>query len=322
MTTMPDLSPEIDRLITELDAAIDAHMNWTHRILRFVVLRTSPGEDVLAPMAHTLCKFGCWYTKNLGHFEAIDAPAARRVERIHQAMHDAIRSICSDILAGQPGKNADLLAFEQAQSELLVLLARFKTTILSNAARNDPLTGLPLRYGIEGDFAMQQKDALRNRNLLYVALIDVDHFKRINDSYGHPVGDRVLRHLAETLNCNLRSNEPLYRFGGEEFLWLMQCKSAGEAEQSANRLLTTIRTTPVPIAENQSVTLTVTLGMAQVGDHEELASALERADVALYKGKETGRDCCVIDMLAHGNSAPAMETGVADESTRSLKLKP
>jgi diguanylate cyclase len=315
MTTMPDLSPEIDRLITALDAASDAHMNWTHRILRFVLLRTSPGEDVLAPMAHTLCTFGRWCTANRSHFETIDVLAANRLELAHQAMHDAVRSICVDLLAGRPGKADDLLAFEQAQSELLVLLARFKTSILANAVRNDPLTGLPLRYGIEGDFSLQQKDALRNHNQLFVALIDIDHFKRINDSYGHPVGDRVLRHLAETLNCNLRSNEPLYRFGGEEFLWLMQCKSAEEAEQSAQRLLTIIRTTHVPIADNKSVTLTVTLGMAQAGHHEELASALERADVALYRGKETGRDRCIIDAPGPGNSFHAMDTFRKSEPT-------
>jgi len=319
--TMPELSAETDRFIAELDAAVEAHMNWTRRILRCAVLKTSPGADVLAPLAHTLCQFGGWYTANLEHFEAIDAVAAHRVERVHQDMHDAIRAICSDMLAGQPGKHGDVDAFEQSQSELLVLLARFKTSILSNAVRYDPLTGLPLRYGIEGDFTQQQKDARRNRNLFYVALIDIDHFKRINDSYGHPVGDRVLRELADTMSRNLRGNEPLYRFGGEEFLWLLQCKSATDAELSAHRLLTTIRTTPVPIANDQTVTLTVTLGLAQVGDHEELASALERADVALYKGKETGRDRFVIDLLGHDKSIHPMEPRAASEAAGILKQK-
>lgn len=322
MTTTHDLSPETDRLITELDAAVESVMDWTRRILRFVVLRASPGDDVLAPAAHTLCQFGNWYEANRTHFEASDTLAAQHVERAHQAMHDAIRSVCNDVLAGRPGKHADLLAFEQSQAELLGLLARFKTSILSNAVRHDPLTGLPLRYGIEGDFALQQKDARRNLNLLYVALIDVDHFKRINDSFGHPVGDRVLRHLADTLNQNLRGNEPLYRFGGEEFLWLMQCKSATEAEQSAQRLLTTIRTTPVPIAREQSVALTVTIGMAQVGDQEELASALERADVALYKGKETGRDCYVIDTPGQASSFHAVGKDAESEPAETLKHKP
>ena len=291
---MPDLSPETDIFIAELDAAVEAHMDWTRRILRCSVLRTSPGEDVLAPVAHTLCRFGCWFISNRSHFEAIDAQAAQRVEAVHQTMHDAIRSICTDVLAGKPGESANLEAFEQSQSELLVLLAQFKTLFLSNAVRHDPLTGLALRYGIEHDFILRRKDARRNRSLLYVVMIDVDHFKRVNDSYGHPVGDLVLRHLAHTMKRTLRSNEPLYRFGGEEFLWLMQCNSVDEAELSANRLLTTIRTTPIPIADGQSITLTVTLGLAQVGEQEELSSAVKRSDVALYEGKNAGRDRYVI----------------------------
>ena len=291
---MPDLFPETDIFIAELDAAVEAHMDWTRRILRCSVLRTSPGEDVLAPVAHTLCRFGCWFISNRSHFDAIDAQAAQRVEAVHQTMHDAIRSICTNVLAGKPGESANLEAFEQSQSELLVLLAQFKTLFLSNAVRHDPLTGLALRYGIEHDFILCQKDARRNRSLLYVVMIDIDHFKRINDNYGHPVGDIALRHLANTMKRTLRSNEPLYRFGGEEFLWLMQCNSIDEAELSANRLLTTIRTTPIPIADGQPIMLTVTLGLAQVGEQEELSSAVKRSDVALYEGKNAGRDRYVI----------------------------
>jgi len=291
---MPELSPETEILIAELDAAVEAHMNWNRRILRCVVLKTLPGEDVLAPLAHTLCRFGRWFASNRAHFEALDGAAAQRVDVVHRAMHDAIRSICSDVLDGQTGKPVHLDAYEQSQSELLAVLAQFKTLILSSAVRQDPLTGLPMRYGIEHDFSLYQSDARRNRNLLYVVMIDVDHFKRINDSHGHPVGDRVLRNLADTMKRNLRGNEPLYRFGGEEFLWLMQCKSVEEAEHSAQRLLTTIRTTPVRLRDDHALTLTITLGLAQVGDEEELSSAIRRADEALYQGKHAGRDRYVI----------------------------
>ncbi|HJX58788.1 MAG TPA: GGDEF domain-containing protein, partial [Thiobacillus sp.] len=160
--------------------------------------------------------------------------------------------------------------------------------------RSDPLTGLPLRYGIGNDFALYQKEARRNRTLLYVVMIDLDHFKVVNDTYGHLVGDTVLQQLAEILKHTLRSNEPLYRFGGEEFLWLLKCKSADEAEQSARRVLTTIGTTPVPITDNESLTLTVTLGLARVRESENLASAISRADLALYEGKESGRNRFVV----------------------------
>jgi len=291
---MPVLPSETDIFIAELDTAVEAHMNWTRRILRCVVLRTTPGDDVLDPMAHTICHFGSWFMSSRAEFEALDAQAAQRVEAVHQAMHDAIRSICTRVLAEQPGNHADLEAFEQSQSELLVLLDRFKTLILTKAVRHDPLTGLPLRYGIENDFALYRKAARRNRTLLYVAMIDVDHFKPINDTHGHLVGDLVLRQLADVLKQTLRSNEPLYRFGGEEFLWLLQCHSAAEAEQSAQRLLGAVRTASVPIPDGAPLALTVTLGLARVREQDDLSSAIMRADLALYEGKKSGRDRYVI----------------------------
>ena len=291
---MPDLPAETDTFIAELDAAVEAHMNWTRRIVRCAVLRSTPGEDVLDLQAHTLCRFGGWFMANRSHFEMLDAPSAARVEVVHQTMHDAIRSICNDIMIGQTGQETDLDAFEQSQSELLGLLATFKTLILSRAVRRDPLTQLPLRYGIENDFILYQKEARRNRTLLYVVIIDVDNFKPINDTYGHPVGDRVLRQLADTLKQTLRGDEPLYRYGGEEFLWLLKCKSATAARQSARRVLATVGTTPVLIDDEEVLRLTVTLGLALAGEQEDLASTIKRADLALYEGKREGRNRFVI----------------------------
>lgn len=291
---MSNLSAQTDTLISELDAAVEAHMDWSRRILRCAVLRTAPGDDVLEPMAHTLCRFGRWFSLNREHFDGLDPHAAQRVDAVHQTMHDAIRSICTQVMSGNTGQSADLDAYELSQTELLGLLARLKTLIISEAVRHDPLTGLPLRYGLKHDFSLIQKDVQRNRNQLYLAMIDVDHFKRINDQYGHPVGDRVLHHLAEVMKRSLRGNEPLYRFGGEEFLWLMQCHSDMEAEQSASRLLAAIRGISIAIPDGVSLTLTITLGLARVGEEEDLSSAIKRADAALYEGKNAGRDRYVI----------------------------
>jgi diguanylate cyclase (GGDEF)-like protein len=291
---MSGLPAETDVLVAELDAAVEAHLNWTRRILRCVVLRSTPGEDVLDPMAHTLCHFGAWFTANRGEFEALDAAAAQRLDTVHRSMHDAIRSLCTQVMGGRSGLSDDLDAFEASQGELITLLANFKTLILSNAVRQDPLTGLPLRYTVENDFVLYQKEARRNRSLLYVVMIDVDHFKPINDTYGHQVGDLVLRHVAGTLKQGLRADEPLYRFGGEEFLWLLKCKSPEEARKSARRILAAVGTTPVPIDEDETLRLTVTMGLALAGEREDLSSAIRRADTALYEGKQGGRNRYVI----------------------------
>lgn len=146
---MPVMPAETTSFIAELDAAVDAHLSWTQRVLRCAVLRTSPGADVLDRQAHVLCRFGGWFTANRPAFEALDASATQRVDRLHQSMHDAIRELCGRILDGAPGREQDLLEFSQSQSELLGQLAEFKTLILSDAARLGPLTGLPLRHGVE-----------------------------------------------------------------------------------------------------------------------------------------------------------------------------
>src|SRR3569623_471390 len=126
-----DLTLNTSSFVAELDAAVEAHLEWTRRILRCVVLQTSPGEDVLDLKAHTLCHFGGWIRTHRELFELMDAPSAARVGTVHQTIHDAIRSICSTVLAGRMGAIAVLVVFEASQSDLIDLLARFKTLFLS-----------------------------------------------------------------------------------------------------------------------------------------------------------------------------------------------
>lgn len=293
-TTMPDLATESENFTSELDAAVEAHLNWSRRVMRCAVLRTSPGEDVLAPEAHTLCRFGHWFMSKHEKFEKLSVQNTQRLLVVHQAMHDAIRSICLDILAGRAGQDADLEKFEHTQAELIRLLAEFKTRFLANAVRRDHLTGLPLRYGLEEEFAEQQRICKRNQLMLYVAMIDVDHFKHVNDNHGHPVGDIALRHLADTLKRHIRPGQPLYRFGGEEFLLMMQTRSREEATLAAQRLIKLVRDTPVLVPHIGPLTLTITMGLCRVPEDMELHAAIECADKALFEGKRAGRDRCII----------------------------
>lgn len=287
------MSADLDAFVAELDDAVQAHMDWTRRIIRCAVLRTTPDADVVDPHAHTLCRFSGWFNGHRAEFDALDAAAAAKIEAAHQSMHDAMRALFVCISSGQPGSTADLDAFETSQAELIRLLAQFKTLILSSTSRRDALTGLPLRYGIESDFDRLRKEATRTQARLYVAMIDIDHFKKINDTYGHPVGDQVLRQLSATLQGALRGNEPLYRYGGEEFLWLLKCASAEEARRSAKRVLSTVGTTPIRLDSGDVLRLTTTLGLAQAGEDEPFDSVLQRADAALYAGKRSGRNTFV-----------------------------
>jgi diguanylate cyclase len=104
----------------------------------------------------------------------------------------------------------------------------------------------------------------------------------------------ALRHLADTLKRSVRPSEPLYRFGGEEFLLLMQCQTPEAATVPMQRLMHAVRNAPVPIPQGEPLALTVTMGLARAGDDESMDSVVERADRALYKGKTAGRDRYVL----------------------------
>jgi diguanylate cyclase (GGDEF)-like protein len=287
---MTDVSPDVDLLVSQFDTAVGGHLGLMQRVFRCAVLGDSPGDDVLSPQAHTLCDFGAWFGANKVHFADRNFQAVDRIESVHQDMHDAIRAICSDILANKPGQSDYLDAFEQAQSELIERLADFKTQLLVESVRQDPLTDLPLRYNLEDDFSRALKICDRNKRLLYVVMIDVDHFKAVNDNYGHSIGDVALRHLADTLKTMVRSNEYLYRYGGEEFLLLMQADSPESMKIPTQRLLEAVRNMRVPIPDEAPLLLTVTLGLARVKKGETIEQVVERADNALYEGKAAGRD--------------------------------
>ncbi|WP_374473182.1 diguanylate cyclase [Arenimonas sp.] len=291
---MSDYAHRAAVFIAELDAAVDVHLDWTRRVLRCALTHEPPGEQMLADDAHERCHFGQWLVAAGPELERLDARKAHQLVSLHRRMHDAIRLICQDVHSGRPGNLEALATFESSQAGLVQRLATFKTRILADAVRLDPLTGLPLRYSLEGEFMMGQRAAHRGGTALFVAMFDIDHFKRVNDTFGHIVGDLALRHLADTLRRILRPNDRLYRYGGEEFLLLMLAEDDSEAEAAAGRFLDAVRASPVPVPGHGDLPLRVTIGLARVAEGDGLEISVERADQALYRGKQAGRDRCVV----------------------------
>lgn len=240
---------EYESMIRALDEALNAHLTWGRKVFRSALTHTAPGADVLGPAAHEVCQLGQWLRAHTGMLQSIDAHKVKALEAAHRRMHDAIRTIMEQEQTGQTVPAAQMDAFEQAQDELTHLLTALKARLITDAIRHDPLTGLPLRYGLEHDFCEFQKACRRNQNAFYLAMLDVDHFKQVNDRLGHQVGDQALRHLARTLRKNIRGNEPIYRFGGEEFVILLQTHSAEDAQHAAQRLLEAVRTALMPLPQ-------------------------------------------------------------------------
>jgi diguanylate cyclase (GGDEF)-like protein len=157
-------------------------------------------------------------------------------------------------------------------------------------ANTDALTFLPNRRQIIGDLQREVLYSNRYRTTLSISMLDLDHFKVVNDTYGHVVGDQVLRQVANHLQDNIREPDEIGRYGGEEFLVLLPHTPVEAAAEQAERLCRKIREIKIPVP-NADLRVTISIGIAQFRTgQEDWQKFLERADAALYDAKAEGRD--------------------------------
>jgi diguanylate cyclase (GGDEF)-like protein len=175
---------------------------------------------------------------------------------------------------------------------------------LSVAARTDPLTGLPNRRALDGLLPEQLAEAAVAGSSLWVAVVDLDHFKAYNDGFGHPAGDALLRDAAQRWPQVLRASDTLVRLGGEEFLVLMPGCRLSDAWRLLNRLR---RSTPLG--------QTCSIGLAGWDGTETGVELIGRADKAMYAAKNSGRDRVLVA------EDPATELEPVDGVTRSARLE-
>ncbi|WP_267273509.1 GGDEF domain-containing protein [Pseudomonas putida] len=153
----------------------------------------------------------------------------------------------------------------------------------------DPLTGLPNRAAWSERVEREMLDWQENGGHLAMAILDLDHFKRINDNYGHLAGDKVLKIVADQLRKRLRGRDFIARFGGEEFVLLLPQTTPAVAAQVAEVLRATVEACPFHF-KGERVVITTSIGLGAFRSGERSDQVLKRADAALYRAKELGRN--------------------------------
>jgi diguanylate cyclase (GGDEF)-like protein len=233
-----------------------------------------------------------------GHF----ATAAERVRAFDMGAADVL---------SQPFEGAELIARIRA-----VLKSRHTITILEQQAHRDALTGLANR-GVFEDQLVRDWDACRRHNApLTVIIADLDHFKAINDTYGHPAGDEVLRQVAKMLTRSARSSDLVARYGGEEFVVVASnCPlAAGVALAKRCRSLLAERAISVD-AIPIMVTASVGVAAATFETQDSPIQLFRRADQALYHAKRSGRDAIWVFDQSQAGPTVAVAAGSALESS-------
>ena len=161
-------------------------------------------------------------------------------------------------------------------------------------ADTDPLTQLANRRCLENYLPSHSASSLRFRRPLSLLIIDIDHFKVFNDHYGHQTGDVVLQCVANALTETSRSSDRVFRYGGEEFVCVLDGTDASGAEIIAERLRVAVTNIDLENQANiEEMQLSVSIGFAELNDKETAKTLLQRADIALYQAKRKGRDCVI-----------------------------
>ncbi len=253
-------------------------------ILVSVILMARLARSVIRPLSRII---ECIEAMGKGDLD-------RRIENVQGEVFEPLARVINQMADGVKLTQIEL----QRRIESATRALHLAKTLAEQEARIDPLTGLYNRRAFMERASDELLRARRYNTPLALAMIDIDHFKLINDRFGHAVGDQVLVAFADTLEKSMRAVDVVARVGGEEFVLLMTETRIEEAIQVAERLRLEIAAASLTVG-NQRLQWTASLGVA-ILDAEDLSvsSALVRADNALYRAKAAGRNRVEVELKA------------------------
>lgn len=181
--------------------------------------------------------------------------------------------------------------------EILLSQWRHREKLIQHLSQIDPLTNVLNRRSINNSLASLDISSIRPYSIV---LIDLDHFKQINDSFGHHKGDEALIRVGEILQAHLRESDIVGRFGGEEFILLLKNSNLEQAQHIAERCRQAIEHLQLYNENHQSIPITASFGIAMSEQHMRSQLLLTQADKALYRAKARGRNCIECYMPVHG----------------------
>lgn len=282
---------DVDDSLRQLNSAIKNHYLWMEKLLCLNLFGGAVDSDIMDKDSHLHCQFSEWLTLRM-QGDALDRDVVQVIHRHHHAMHNTARMLTQAIISGTATK-ALVRQHHECQQIFIESIETYKSNLFAYRNQHDALTGLPLRHLLYQEFATFRARCERNNAEFYLLIMDIDRFKSINDTFGHNAGDEALCLVAHRLNTAIRKSERLYRFGGEEFIILLEVTDRHAAECAAERIRCCLSDNSIHVS-GQAVNITVTGGLTRIQDHEDLHGVIGRADQAMYYGKNNGRNCCVM----------------------------
>jgi diguanylate cyclase (GGDEF)-like protein len=284
--TLLDLDAErVQEVLRHLEQAIHAHDQWLADLTRTIMCRLPEDQRDVQEDAHRNCRFGQWYYGNAP--EALrDHPTFVAIGTAHQSMHENAARLLVTLMHG------DLSPMEYDAFRNSVDHVRLEVFTLQREL--DALTGAENRTGMLTVLRECRELVVRNVTPCSVAIMDLDHLKTINDTYGHRVGDEALATFVRTVRQHLRQYDKVYRYGGDEFLVTLTNADPQTAQEVVDRVRREISAIPLATDGPEEVFVSVSAGIAHLDPEASVEESIDRADAALYTAKTTGRNAAVV----------------------------
>ncbi|ADC89315.1 diguanylate cyclase [Thermocrinis albus DSM 14484] len=238
------------------------------------------------------CPFERLLTEKIPSY-LLNSDPFRRILLVHRMYHTALERTVSSKLRQPDQLYNSIKEMDNYSKTLLHLIQEEMLAVLSGFVIKDPLTGLYSRQYLEDYLNKEMSRVKRHKLVISLLFIDLDDFKWVNDTYGHMVGDVVLKSFASLLKENLRSGDIPVRYGGDEFVVILPHTSAEGAMVVAERIRRAVEN-HVFEAHNVSIKLTVSIGVTPLKEEDDVTSFLERADRAMYCAKREGKNRVVL----------------------------
>jgi len=280
----------IEQILSVLEEADGEVTEWLRRWHRTVLSKAPhPPKELTSENAHFLTHFGAWYDL---HKEdgLVDQVAFHTLAESHKRMHDHARWLAQRGIKDPKMPPEEYDAFMDKVDAFTSGTRRLAKAFRAALAELDPLTGVQNRQSMLAELERERSRSRRSKQPCCLALGDLDHFKKVNDTHGHVVGDQVLASAAEIFLSGLRPYDALFRYGGEEFLFCLPETTPDQAIVALDRLRERLDARPVPLSGGKLLPVTASFGVAELTPGASVEEVIARADAALYAAKRAGRN--------------------------------
>jgi len=280
---------ELQVTLQQLDQAIYNHEQWAKDLARSIICGLPYDNRDVAEDAHRQCRFGQWYYGNPPEVLR-DHPAFVAIGTEHCHMHQLGAQLLLATAHEASGSPRDYDGFTNAVDRMRLEVYSLKHELEESLNNRDPLTGAENRMGMLTRLRELHELVKRAVQKCSIVIMDLDHFKTINDTYGHPAGDQVLVAWVSYIKQHLRPYDRVYRYGGEEFLLSFPSTDLQTVQDIVERMRTGLAAVAIGVDETKTVAVTASFGITTLDPSVSVEESIGRADTALYAAKKAGRN--------------------------------